>query len=163
MMKKRIAALAGGGVFALLVAGLLSWNTPSAAKATPSAAKAGVVTVYKNPSCGCCAAWVDHMRAAGFELEVHDLTDLQAIKAEHGISANLGSCHTALVDGYVVEGHVPADLVYKMLDERPDIAGLAVPGMVVGTPGMEVPGQPAQPYDVIAFDATGRTAVYAKR
>ena len=156
MMKKRIAALAGGGVFALLVAGLLSWYTPSAAKA-------GVVTVYKNPSCGCCGAWVDHMRAAGFELEVHDLTDLQAIKAEHGISANLGSCHTALLGGYVVEGHVPADLVQKMLDEKPDIAGLAVPGMVVGSPGMEVPGQPAQPYDVIAFDASGRTAVYAKR
>ncbi len=156
MMKKRIAALVGGGVFALLVAGLLSWYTPSAAKA-------GVVTVYKNPSCGCCGAWVDHMRAAGFELEVHDLTDLQAIKAEHGISANLGSCHTALVGGYVVEGHVPADLVQKMLDEKPDIAGLAVPGMVVGSPGMEVPGQPAQPYDVIAFDTSGRTAVYAKR
>ena len=156
MMKKRIAALAGGGVFALLVAGLLSWYTPSAAKA-------GVVTVYKNPSCGCCGAWVDHMRAAGFELEIHDLTDLQAIKAEHGISANLGSCHTALLGGYVVEGHVPADLVQKMLDENPDIAGLAVPGMVVGSPGMEVPGQPAQPYDVIAFDASGRTAVYAKR
>ena len=156
MMKKRIAALAGGGVFALLVAGLLSWYTPSAAKA-------GVVTVYKNPSCGCCGAWVDHMRAAGFELEVHDLTDLQAIKAEHGIPANLGSCHTALVGGYVVEGHVPADLVQKMLDEKPDIAGLAVPGMVVGSPGMEVPGRPAQPYDVIAFDASGRTAVYAKR
>ncbi len=156
MMNKRIAALAGSGVLALLVAGLSSWYSPSAAKA-------GVVTVYKNPSCGCCGAWVDHMRAAGFELEVHDLTDLQAIKAEHGISANLGSCHTALVGGYVVEGHVPAELVQKMLDEKPNIAGLSVPGMVVGSPGMEVPGQPAQPYDVMAFDASGRTAAYAKR
>lgn len=156
MMKKRITALAGGGALALIITGFLSWNTPATATA-------GTVTVYKNPSCGCCGLWLEHMRANGFQVEVHDVYDLQAIKAEHGISPQLGSCHTALVDGYVIEGHVPADLVRKMLDERPDIAGLSVPGMVVGSPGMEVPGQPAQPYDVIAFDASGRAAVYAKR
>ena len=155
-MKQRLTALAGGGVFALLIAGLLFWNTPATATA-------GTVTVYKDPSCACCVVWVEHMKANGFQVEVHDVNDLQAIKAEHGISPRLGSCHTALVDGYVVEGHVPADLVRQMLDERPDIAGLSVPGMVVGSPGMEVPGQRAQPYDVIAFDANGRTAVYAKR
>lgn len=156
MMKKRMTALAGGGVFALIVAGLLSFNSPAAANA-------GVVTVYKNPSCGCCGDWVDHMRAAGFEVDVKEVADLRTIKAEHGVSSDLGSCHTALVDGYVVEGHVPADLVKKMLDERPDIVGLSVPGMVVGSPGMEVAGQPARPYDIVAFDANGNKAVYAKR
>ncbi len=156
MLKKRITALAGGGGFALIIAALLSWYTPATATA-------GTVTVYKNPSCGCCGDWVEHMRAAGFELDVRDVNDLQSIKNENGVSARLGSCHTALVDGYVVEGHVPADLVQKMLDEKPDIVGLSVPGMVVGSPGMEVPGQPAQPYDVIAFDANGNTAVYAER
>ena len=156
MMKKRITALAGGGAFALIIAGLLSWYTPATATA-------GIVTVYKNPSCGCCGDWVEHMRAAGFELDVRDVNDLQTIKTQNGVSPQLGSCHTALVDGYVVEGHVPADLVRKMLDEKPEITGLSVPGMVVGSPGMEVPGQPAQPYDVIAFDDNGQTAVYAKR
>ena len=156
MMKQRLTALAGGGAFALVVAGLFLWQTPATATA-------GTVTVYKDPGCLCCVAWIDHMRAEGFQVEAHDVSNLQAIKAEHGIAPRLGSCHTALVDGYVVEGHVPADLVRKMLDERPDIAGLSVPGMVVGSPGMEVPGQPAQPYDVMAFDANGRTAVYATR
>ena len=154
MLKKRITALAGGGAFALIIAALLSWYTPATATA-------GTVTVYKNPSCACCGAWVDHMRAAGFELDVRDVNDLQSIKTENGVTPRLGSCHTALVDGYVIEGHVPADLVQKMLTEKPEIAGLSVPGMVVGSPGMEVPGQPAQPYDVIAFDANGKTAVYA--
>jgi hypothetical protein len=156
MLKKRITALAGGGAFALFIAALLLWYTPATATA-------GTVTVYKNPSCGCCGDWIGHMRAAGFEVDVHDVTDLQTIKTENGVTPQIGSCHTALVDGYVVEGHVPADLVQKMLDEKPDIVGLSVPGMVVGSPGMEVPGQPPQPYDVIAFDANGATAVYAKR
>lgn len=156
MMKKRLGAMAGGGALALLVGVLLSWYSP-----TPATAR--TVTVYKNPSCLCCGDWVDHMRAAGFEVDVHDVQDLPTIKVDNGVMPELGSCHTALVDGYVIEGHVPADLVQKVLDERPDIAGLSVPGMVVGSPGMEVAGQPAQPYDVIAFDANGQTAVYAKR
>ena len=103
------------------------------------------------------------MRAAGFELEVHDLTDLQAIKAEHGISANLGSCHTALLGGYVVEGHVPADLVQKMLDEKPDIAGLAVPGMGRRKPRY---GGPRSAGPAVRRDRVRReweNSVYAKR
>ena len=156
MLKKRITAMAGGGALALVIAALLSWYTPATAAA-------GTVTVYKDPACACCGAWVEHMREAGFEVDVHDVRDLQTIKAENGIAPRLGSCHTALVDGYVIEGHVPADLVQKMLNEQPDFVGLSVPGMVVGSPGMEVPGQPPQPYDVIAFDASGQTAVYAKR
>jgi len=156
MMKKRLGAMAGGGAFALLIGVLLSWYSPTAATAR-------TVTVYKNPSCLCCGDWVDHMRAAGFEVDVQDVDDLATIKRENGVMPEHGSCHTALVDGYVIEGHVPADLVQKMLDERPEIAGLSVPGMVVGSPGMEVSGQPAQPYDIIAFDTNRNSGVYAKR
>ncbi len=158
MLKKRLTAMAGGGAFALVLAVLLSWYSTA-----PAPAPVSTVTVYKAPTCMCCGAWVDHMRAAGFDVDVHDVADLAPIKRENGVMPEHGSCHTALVDGFVIEGHVPADFVQKMLDERPEIAGLSVPGMVVGSPGMEVPGQPAQPYDVIAFDSNGNSGVYAKR
>jgi hypothetical protein len=120
-----------------------------------------VVTVYKSPTCGCCSKWVDHMRAAGFTVDAKDVPDVSPMKAELGVPGSLTSCHTAIVDGYVIEGHVPADLVQKLLKERPKIAGLAVPGMVTGSPGME--GGAGQPYDVIAFDLKGHTSVYARR
>lgn len=104
-----------------------------------------------------------HLLENGFEVKAVDVDDerLEAVAAEHGITAELASCHTAVVDGYVVEGHVPADLILKMLRERPQIAGLAVPGMPRGAPGME--GSVKDPYDVIAFDAQGETQVYARR
>ena len=121
------------------------------------------ITVYKSPTCGCCALWVKHLEESGFDVSVTDTETLQAIKVEHGVGDHLASCHTALVDGYVVEGHVPADDIRSMLESRPDIVGLAVPGMIVGTPGMEVAGQPAQPYQVLAFDREGRATVYANR
>ena len=154
MTRQRLIALLGGSTFALLLMGFFMWSTP---------ATGTTVTVYKSPSCGCCTEWVDHLQANGFDVKVIKMNDMQAIKAEHGVAPHLSSCHTALVGGYVVEGHVPADLVQKMLRERPEIAGLTVPGMPVGAPGMEVAGQPAQAYDVLAFDAQGRTAVYARR
>lgn len=124
-----------------------------------------VVTVYKSASCGCCADWVEHMREAGFEVEARDVpdADLPAIKAEHGVGLSHQSCHTAVVGDYVVEGHVPADLVRRMLEEQPDIAGLAVPGMPLGSPGMEVPDGTTQAYDVIAFTDDGEQRVYASR
>lgn len=124
-----------------------------------------VVTVYKSASCGCCTNWVEHMREAGFEVEARDVpdADLPAIKVEHGVAASHQSCHTAVVGDYVVEGHVPADLVRRMLEEQPDIAGLAVPGMPVGSPGMEVPDGTTQAYDVIAFTDDGEQRVYASR
>ena len=96
-------------------------------------------------------------------MRVQDVANLQAIKQRNGVTSALAGCHTAFVEGYVIEGHVPADVIDRLLSERPQIAGLAVPGMPVGSPGMEVPGRPAVPYDVIAFDVSGRTRVFATR
>lgn len=131
---------------------------------TPMPADGPVVTVYKSATCGCCKNWVAHLRENGFEVEAVDTEQLDRIKAEHGVPGQLRSCHTAVVDGYVIKGHVPADLVRRFLAERPpEAAGLAVPGMPIGSPGMEVPGRPAESYDVIAFTEDGRAAVYAER
>ena len=106
---------------------------------------------------------MDHLRKSGFTVEARDVTDLKAVKRKQGVPATLESCHTGLVDGYVVEGHVPADVIDQLLRERPKVVGLAVPGMPVGSPGMEAPGQRAERYDVIAFDASGGTRVFARR
>ena len=94
-------------------------------------------------------------------VETQNLDDLSAIKAEHGIAPQMQSCHTAVVDGYVVEGHVPASDIQRLLTERPDVAGLAVPGMPIGSPGMEVPGRAADPFDVLAFTESGEVEVFA--
>ena len=124
-------------------------------------ASAQRVTVYKSPTCGCCRNWVDHLRENGFDVVAVDTSDMAAVKTAHGIGRDVESCHTAIVDGYVIEGHVPADLVAKLLTEHPDIAGLAVPGMPMGSPGME--GGMKEPYDVLALQKDGRTTVYAHR
>lgn len=122
-----------------------------------------VVTVYKTPTCGCCVLWADHMEANGFTVEQVDVRDLNAIRAEHGVPPQIGSCHTAVVDGYVVEGHVPADDVKRLLSTRPDEAiGISVPGMPIGSPGMENPNHPGQPYEVLLFTDDGRMAVFSR-
>ena len=118
--------------------------------------------VYKDPNCGCCHNWVEIMRRAGFEVSARDTTDMNAIKTRHKVTPALASCHTALVGGYVVEGHVPADVIRKLLAEKPKVLGIAVPGMPVGSPGMES-GSRKDPYDVLTFDAAGKTTVFAKR
>ena len=118
------------------------------------------VVVYKSQLCGCCESWVEHMRKAGFEVEVVNTDDLDAIKTRVGVPAGMGSCHTAEVDGYFIEGHVPASDVSRLLVERPDVRGLAVPGMVVGSPGMEQ-GDAVEPYDVVAVAKDGSTSVFA--
>mgnify|MGYP002778617402 CR=1 FL=1 len=128
--------------------------------AAPPPAKP-VMVVYKDPQCGCCTKWNDHMKAAGFTLQVRDTADLATVKASVGVPSRLQSCHTALIGGYFVEGHVPADLVAKLLREKPAIAGLAVPGMPAGSPGME--GPPPERYEVVAVGRDGRTSVYAVR
>jgi len=117
------------------------------------------VLVYKTASCGCCNEWVEHLREAGFTVDTRDVVDLMSIKRDAGVSAAHASCHTALADGYVVEGHVPADQIERLLAERPRVAGLAVPGMPVGSPGMEGPG--AEPYQVLAFERGGGATVWA--
>jgi hypothetical protein len=119
------------------------------------------IQVYKSPTCGCCGKWVKHMEDAGFSVNVENVHDLAPIKRELGVPGRMQSCHTAKVGDYVVEGHVPADLVKRMLDEKPDIKGLAVPGMPMGSPGMEGPRK--DPYDVIAIGNDGRVSIYARR
>ena len=121
------------------------------------------ISVWKTPTCGCCGLWVEHMRKNGFEAAVMDLPDLEPIKQKLGVPPNLASCHTALVNGFIVEGHIPADAVRRLLKERPAVAGIAVPGMPLGSPGMEVPGGQKQPYAIVAFDKQGKQSVFEKR
>lgn len=124
---------------------------------------APVITVYKSPTCGCCKEWVAHVQKAGFKVDVKDMNDMATVKADAGVPASVQSCHTAIVEGYAIEGHVPADVIRRLLKERPKIAGIAVPGMPVGAPGMEVPGRKADSYDVLTFDRKGKTGVYTSR
>lgn len=123
-------------------------------------AGADAVVVYKSPTCGCCTLWIDHLRANGFDVTEHDVDDVRPIKERLGLPHGLGSCHTAEVGGYVIEGHVPAADIRRLLKERPAVAGLAVPGMPMGSPGME--GAYSEPYDVLAFGRDGKTQVYAQ-
>ena len=124
-------------------------------------ADAPLVTLYKNPTCACCADWADHMRANGFRVNVEEGANLAVVRKDLGVPFSAASCHTSEVDGYALEGHVPADVVKKLLQERPDVAGLAVPGMPAGVPGM--PGEGFGSYDVVAFEADGATQVYASK
>jgi len=137
-------------------------RSAEAVAATPATAATGpVVKVYKTPTCGCCSKWVDHLRDEGFRVESVDLDDLTEIKRQQGVPRELASCHTAVVDGYAVEGHVPADVIRKLLSERPEVRGIAVPGMPMGSPGMEGPYK--DDYEVFTFDENGPRDVYAIR
>jgi len=145
---------------ALVVAGTVI-TVASAFIGVKPATKPVAIKVYKTPECGCCKAWVKHLRANGFVVETMDMPDLSLVKQKYGVKPALQSCHTAVVNGYVIEGHVPADLIARMLKERPAIAGLAVPGMPSGSPGME--GALKQQYEVLTFDRAGHSRVYARR
>jgi len=114
------------------------------------------LVVSKDPSCGCCGGWVDDMRAAGFPVEVITTAQVNRVKMRPGVPQDLASCHTAEVGGYVIEGHVPADAIKRLLAERPPAKGLAVPGMPVGSPGMEVEGGPPDTYEVVLFGPSGQ-------
>lgn len=136
----------------------------SAAASAPSpspALSAIPIKVFKDPNCGCCVKWVDHLKEHGFAVETMDMPDMSLLKQKYAITGELQACHTAVVGDYVIEGHVPADVILKMLREKPAIAGLAVPGMPTGSPGME--GATRERYDVLTFDRAGRTTVYAQR
>ena len=117
------------------------------------------IEVYKNPSCGCCMAWVAHLEAAGFPVHAQDTDDTTPIRTRHGLPDRYKGCHTGVVAGYIVEGHVPAEAVKRLLAARPSAIGLAVPGMPVGSPGMESGGR-KDPYDVLLIDRQGRATVY---
>ena len=120
------------------------------------------VTVHKSATCGCCKIWVDRLRDAGFTVDVRDVENLNSVKQRVGIPYGMGSCHTAEVDGYFVEGHVPIDDITRLLRERPDAKGLTVPGMPAGSPGMEVPSGRVQPYEVVLVGRDGSTSVYSR-
>lgn len=119
------------------------------------------ILVFKSPFCGCCTEWVGYLENEGFSVRVEDVQDLRGIKKSYGVPPTLESCHTAVVEGYLIEGHVPAEVIRRLLARRPEVAGISVPGMPIGSPGMEVPGTPADPYDVIAFDEEGATTVFS--
>ena len=121
------------------------------------------MTVYKSATCGCCSKWVEHMQANGFDVKAINVDDIDKVKRERGVPADAASCHTAIVNGYIVEGHVPADAVMKVLKEKPAIAGIAVPGMPMGSPGMEVSGGQKEAFNIVAFDKAGKTSIYQKR
>jgi len=130
---------------------------------SPSTAETSLplVKVTKNPSCGCCKLWVERLREAGFQVEVNDVDNLNSVKQRVGLPYGMGSCHTAEVDGYFVEGHVPVDDIKRLLRERPQARGIAVPGMPAGSPGMEVPSGQVQPYDVMLVGRDGSATVYS--
>ncbi len=126
-----------------------------------AAQQAPVVDVYKTPTCGCCSKWVDHLRKQGFTVRTTDLDDLTELKARYKVPRRVQSCHTAIVNRFVLEGHVPAADVRRLLKDRPAVAGLAVAGMPTGSPGMEVPGAKPAAYDVVTFDKEGATRVFS--
>ena len=148
--------VAGAG---LAVTGALA-ASPRLVAGPPVRQSAGPeITVYRSASCGCCKKWEDHLRANGFTTKDVVQEDLSAIKAESGVTGKLVSCHTALVGGYVIEGHVPAPDIQRLLKEKPKIVGLTAPGMPGAGPGMDA-GK--DPYDVVTFDGKGNTTVWAK-
>jgi hypothetical protein len=151
----RLALTAAGGA-ALGTLGMRALGAQGAQGALP------VMTVYKSAQCGCCSLWVEHATANGFTVRVVNTEDLGSVKREMGIPPRLASCHTVVLGGYLVEGHVPAADIKRLLAQKPRVRGLAVPGMPVGAPGMEQ-GSPAnyERYDVVAFSADGRTSVFA--
>ncbi|WP_187471053.1 DUF411 domain-containing protein [Luteimonas viscosa] len=136
---------------------------PAAAiPATVADAALPLLTVHKHPSCGCCGLWIEHMREAGFEVDARDNTDMAAVKDAAGVPHALGSCHTAEVAGYFIEGHVPAADVLRLLRERPQARGLALPGMPLGSPGMEHPDGIVQPYTVSLVLEDGSTREFGR-
>ncbi len=155
-MITRRTFVAQTAALALVAAGARRlWGRPDAGPAT-------AITVYKSATCGCCAKWVDYLKENGFAPTVHDQEDMDATKDDLGVPKAVRSCHTALLGRYVVEGHVPAADLRRLLAERPAVAGLAAPGMPAGSPGMATPGAPHEAYEVLAFGRDGKTTVFAK-
>jgi hypothetical protein len=152
-----------GTLFTIAFAAFLFWPDDQQAPAVVEVeAGDGIeVVMYKSPTCGCCAKWAVHMNANDFAVEERPTEELYQIKEENGITRQLASCHTALVGGYVVEGHVPAEDVKRLLAEKPDAIGITVPGMPIGSPGMEVEGREADNYDVLLINKDGSTSVWA--
>jgi hypothetical protein len=136
----------------LMTVGLVLVNTAVLAETT-------AITVYRSPTCSCCGNWIDHLKQNNFVIKDIMSDDMKAIKSKHGVSDEMSSCHTALVDGYVVEGHVPADDIKALIKAKPKVVGIAVPQMPTGTPGMEMGGK-KDPYNVVSFDRANNYQVF---
>jgi len=158
-----------GGLLASAAVALAGCGRPEApeqaaensARPAPPPPRLAAMTVYRDPSCGCCEAWAGIARSAGHQVTVIDHPDMAAVKRQHGVPEELASCHTTIVDGYALEGHVPLAAVARLLKERPaGIRGIAVPGMPRGSPGMEMPDGSSDPFEVIAFDSAGKTRTF---
>lgn len=143
-----------GKILAVFVL-FLAWGV------VPRVSVAADMTVYKSPSCGCCGGWVTHMESSGFSVEVQNVEDVYVIKEQLNVPPNAASCHTAKIGGYVIEGHVPAADIRRLLKDKPKIDGIAAPGMPMGSPGMEVPGEPADKYNVVTFSGGKMGGIFA--
>ena len=176
MSKKFWMILAGSG--AMVAAIGLSWSffahTPSTQVTSQvpkavavndasgeQAALTNEITVFRSPNCGCCGLWMEHLEAAGFQVKDNVTENLESVKQQYDIPENLATCHTAIVAGYVIEGHVPVEDIQRLLAQKPAVAGLAVPGMPIGSPGMESGGY-VEPYTVFSFTEDGSTATFAE-
>jgi len=146
-MSDKLRSVTRRCAFGFVAAFLVLQRSPAEAESSP-------ILVYKNPNCSCCSGWVRHLKNAGFAVTVEETTNLQPVRRRLGVPADLAACHTAEVSGYVIEGHVPAAAIRRLLEERPTAIGLAVPGMPAGSPGME--GGTPKGYDVVLFGKTGR-------
>lgn len=155
-MKKRSRTTFTLGVSFLALTLTTAPSPPSPANAVP---KTPTITVYKDASCGCCKSWIAHLIKHGYRVEAKDTPDMAEVKRALGVPDALTACHTAVVNGYLIEGHVPAADIARLLKEKPKVAGLAVPGMPMGSPGME--GPRTQRYQVLSFDKTGKTKIFA--
>ncbi|CAN7198198.1 DUF411 domain-containing protein [Brevundimonas sp. LjRoot202] len=144
----------------LLLVSCAALGLGGAARAQTRGSRA--LAVYKSPTCACCDGWIAHMRAAGFTVAVHITSDLQTFRRGRGLPDALASCHTGVIDGYLVEGHVPAADVVRLLAERPEALGLTAPGMPLGSPGMETPDGRKQPFDTLLVLRSGQTRVFAR-
>lgn len=147
---------------ALLIAGVSAAAATATAACAQTARPSSDLAVYKSPTCGCCGAWVEHMTGAGFQARVTEVADPGSVRRAQGVPQSLASCHTALIGGYVLEGHVPAGDVRRLLAERPDALGLAVPAMPLGLPGMETPDGRREAYETLLILKGGGTRVFAR-
>lgn len=141
---------------------LLAASWLALAAATAGAAPLPEVVMHKDPNCGCCGKWAEHLQANGFRVRTVMERDMTSVKRRMAVPERLASCHTAKVGGYVIEGHVPASTIKRLLREKPPVAGLAAPGMPLGSPGMEVPGAQAEPFDVVSFGRDGKAGVFER-
>ncbi len=145
----------------VIVLGVVIWGGLAQAKTTPAPRKPLEIVVNRSPSCGCCGKWLEHLKSNHFNVVDKMLDNVQSIKDQYGVTPELASCHTALIDGYVVEGHVPADDIKKVLATKPKIVGIAAPGMPMGSPGMEM-GTKKDAYQVVSFDKDKNTQVFSQ-